>query len=66
MRLEFLEQVLEKLLIVKFHENPSVGNGVVPCVKKYRQTDRQIETDLTKLTLAFRISANEPNTTKTA
>jgi len=40
MRLEFLGQVLEKLLIVKFHENPSVGNGVVPCGKTYRQTSR--------------------------
>jgi len=38
MRLEFWGQVLEKLLIVKFHENPSVGNGVVPCGKTYRQT----------------------------
>jgi len=60
MRIEFWGQLLEKLLIGNFHENTSVGSGVVLC----RQTCRQ--TDLTKLTFAFRNSANAPNTTNTA
>jgi hypothetical protein len=30
MKLEFPEQVLEKYANIKFHENPSSGNRVVP------------------------------------
>jgi len=60
MRLVFLGQVLEKLFIIRFHGNTSIGSGVVPCGQTYRQTD------LTKLTLVYRNSANTPNTMKTA
>jgi hypothetical protein len=39
---------------IKFRQNPSSGGRVVPC----RQTDRQ--TDMTKLTVAFRNFSNAP------
>jgi len=31
MKFEFSRQIFEKYSIIKFHENPSGGNGVVPC-----------------------------------
>jgi hypothetical protein len=43
---------------MKFHENPSGESRVVPCGRADRQTDRQ--TDMTKLTVAFRNFAKAP------
>jgi len=55
MKLEFCRQVFEKFSNEKFHENPSSGSRVVPCV----------QTDVTKLIAAFRDFANAPKFTKT-
>ena len=54
MWLEFSRQILGKYSNIKFHENPSSGNSVVPC----RRTDRQ--TDMTRLTVTFQNFANVP------
>jgi hypothetical protein len=54
MKLEFYRQIFEKFSNVKFHENPSSGSRVVPCV----------QTDMTKLVAAFRDFANAPKITK--
>ena len=48
------QQFLEKYSNMKFHENLSSGSRVVSC----GQTNRR--TDMTKLTVVFRNSANEP------
>jgi len=48
-----------KYLNIKFHENSSSGSRVVPCGRAGGRTDRQ--TDMTKLIVAFRNSANAPN-----
>ena len=50
MKLEFSQQIFEKYLDIKFHENPSSGSRVVPCRR----------TDVTKLIVAFRSFANAP------
>jgi len=50
----FLGRFFEKYLNVKFHENPSRGNRVVT----REQADGR--TGITKLTVAFRNSANAP------
>ena len=47
MKLEFSRQIFEKSHI-KFHQNPSSGSRVVPCGRTEGQTD------MTKLTVAFR------------
>jgi len=52
-KLEFSEQVFEKYSNVKFHENPSGRNRVL-CA----------QTDMTKLIIAFRTSANAPKNIK--
>jgi len=54
MKLEFSRQIFEKFSNIKFHENPSSGSQVVPCV----------QTDMTKLIAAFRDFANAPKITK--
>jgi hypothetical protein len=54
MELEFCRQVSEKSPDIKFHENPSSENRVVP----YRQTN------MTKLIVAFRNFANAPKNTQ--
>ena len=41
-----------RMLNIKFHENPSSGNGVVPCGRTEEQTDN------TKLSVASRRFAN--------
>jgi hypothetical protein len=52
MKLEFSPQFFEKYSTIKLHENP--GSRVVPC----GQTEGR--TDMTKLIVAFRNSANAP------
>jgi hypothetical protein len=54
MKLEFSRQIFDKYSTIKFHENPSTENRVVPC----GQTDRKAE--MTKLTDTFRNFANAP------
>jgi hypothetical protein len=51
---ELSRQIFEKSSNIKFRENLSSGNRVVPCV----QTDGR--TDMTKLIVAFRNVANAP------
>ena len=53
MKLEFSRQIFQKYLNIKFYENPSGGNRVVPCGR----TDGQ--TDMTKLIVAFRSFAKQ-------
>jgi hypothetical protein len=50
MKLEFSQQIFEKYSNIKFHENPSIGSPVLPCIR----------TDTTKLTDAFRNFAKAP------
>ena len=50
MKLEIRQKIFEKSSNTKYHENPSIGNRVVPCGR----------TDMTKLTAAFRSFANAP------
>jgi hypothetical protein len=50
MKLDFSRQIFEKSSNIKFQENPSCGNRVVPCGR----------TDMTKLTVAFSNFANVP------
>jgi hypothetical protein len=52
-KLEFSRQIVEKYSNIKFHENPSSGNRVVPC----GETDRH--TDMTKITV-FHYFAKPP------
>jgi len=54
MTLEYFRQIFKKYPNTKFHENPSSGSPVIPCV----HTDGQANT--TKLTVAFRNFANAP------
>jgi hypothetical protein len=51
MKLEFSRQIFEKNLNIKFHKNPYSGSRVVLCG----------QTDMTKLKVAFRYSANASN-----
>ena len=60
MKFEFSEQIFEKVSNIKFHQNPTSGSRVVPCV----QTDRQ--TDMTKLIVAFCNFVNAPKKVKYA
>jgi hypothetical protein len=50
MKIGFSQQIVEKYLDIKFHENPSSGKQVVPFG----------QTDMTKLIIAFRNFANAP------
>lgn len=47
-----------KMLNIKCHENPSSGNGVVPCGRTKEQTG------IAKLSVASRSFANEPKNVK--
>ena len=60
MKLEFSRQIFEKYSNIKFHENPSSGSRGVSCGR----TDRHRQTDMKKLTVAFRSSANAPKNSK--
>jgi len=53
-KLEFSRQIFEKYSNIKFHENPSSGNRVVPNGRK----DGQIDT--IKLIFTFHNFANAP------
>jgi hypothetical protein len=55
---EFSRQIFRKFSNIKFHENPSSGSRLIP----WGRTDRQ--TDITRLTDAFRNFANAPNKDK--
>jgi hypothetical protein len=48
MKFEFCRQSFEKVLDIKFNENPSSGSRVVPCG----------QTDMTKLIVVFRNLGN--------
>jgi hypothetical protein len=50
MKFEFSRQIFEKVLNIKSHQHPFIGSRVVPCV----------QTDVTKLTVAFRKFAKAP------
>jgi hypothetical protein len=50
MKFEFSQQIFEKSLNIKFHQNPSSGSLVVTCG----------QTDMTMLIVAFRNFANAP------
>ena len=54
MKLEFSQQILEKIINTKFHKHPSSGSRNVP----YGRTDGR--TDMTNLTVAFRSFAIAP------
>jgi len=54
MKLEYSRQIFEKHSNIKFHENPYKGSRIAPC----GCTDEQ--TDMTKLTLAFRSFEHAP------
>jgi len=59
MEIEFSRQIFEKYSNIRFHENPSSESRGVPCGRTDgRTTDGQ--TDMTKLTVAFRYFANAP------
>ena len=47
MKIEFSGQIFQKYSNIKFHENPSSENRVVPYGQTDRQTDRQ--TDMRKV-----------------
>ena len=55
---EFSRQIFENFSNMQFLENYFSGSRVVPCGQRDRQTEGQ--TDMTKLTKAFRNSANAP------
>jgi hypothetical protein len=55
MKLEFSRQVFEKYSYIKFHENLSSGNQVVPC--------GWTETDIRKPIVALHNLMNTPNKT---
>jgi len=50
MKLKLYDRFSKKYSNIKFHENPSSGSRVFPCG----------QTDMTKLTVAFRSFANAP------
>ena len=54
MKLELSRQIFEKYANMKFHENPSSECRVVSSGR------REGQTDMTTLTVAFRLSANWP------
>jgi len=56
MELAFSREIFVKSSNFRFHENPSSESRVVLC----GQTDKQTRTDMTKLIVAFRNSANAP------
>jgi hypothetical protein len=58
MKIEFSRQIFAKHSNIKFHEKPSSGSRVVPCIRAEGRTD------MTKPTVAFRNFANAPKNTK--
>jgi hypothetical protein len=61
MKLEFSRYIFEKYSNIKFHENPSSGNQVVPCGLIDTQTDgwTDRQRDMTKV-IAARYFAKAP------
>jgi hypothetical protein len=55
MKLEFFQQIFERYSNIKYNKNPSSGSRIVPCG----------QTDITKLTVAFRNSANASKSHRT-
>ena len=53
-RTQIFSTDFENILKYEFHENPSIGIRVVPCVQTFGQTDMR------KLIVAFRNFANAP------
>ena len=43
MKPEFSQYILEKILNIKFHENPSSRSRIVPCGRAGGRTDRQTD-----------------------
>jgi hypothetical protein len=43
MKPEFPRKILEKCSNVKYHENPTSGNRVIPCGKTGKRTDRRTD-----------------------
>jgi len=60
MKLEFSQQIFEKYINIKFHENPPSGSRAVPCGQKNRRTDGRTDRHKTKLIVAFRNFVNAP------
>jgi len=54
MKLEFSRQIFEKYSNITFHQNPSCGRRVVPCVRVDGRAD------ITKPKVAFRNFASAP------
>jgi hypothetical protein len=61
-KLEFSQQILEKYSNIKLNGNPLSGRRVVPCGRTVGRTVENQRTDMTKLIVAFRNSANSPTT----
>ena len=60
MKSEICQPIFEKVLNIKFHQNPFIRSRIVP----RGQTDGQ--TDMTKLIVAFRNFANAPKKSRIA
>jgi hypothetical protein len=61
MELEYYEQIVEKSLNVKLHENSSSGSRVFASGKRGDHMDRRNITDKRKLIFAFRNFGIKPN-----
>jgi hypothetical protein len=53
-RLKFSLETFEKYSNTEFHENPLSGSRIIPCGRTDGQFDRDGQTDITNLTIAFR------------
>jgi hypothetical protein len=62
MKIKLSRKIFEKYSNIKFHEEPSTGSRVVPSTPPDGRTDGQTgrQTDMTKLTLAFRSFTESP------
>ena len=58
MKNEFPQQIFGKFSDVRFHENPSCGNRIIPCGEADGPTEKH--TDITRLKIAFQSFANAP------
>jgi len=60
MKLESSPRIFEKILNIKFHENPFIGSHTVVCGRKDGRTDRHTA-DITKLIVAFSQFCERPS-----